>query len=92
MPGRQPVQRRSEPNLDADTEQGWGSRPVIARRLKQPCPETTSIALRENAQGREHLVGHMVTSAVTSVFGPHRRLDCESKPEEARKSGTLILP
>jgi hypothetical protein len=34
----------------------------------------------------------MVTSAVTSVFGPHRRLDCESKPEEARKSGTLILP
>ena len=30
--------------------------------------------------------------AVTSVFGLHRRLDCESKAEEARKSGTLILP
>ena len=44
--------------------------------------------VRENAQGPEHLVG----PAVTSVFGPHRRLDCESKPEEARKSGTLILP
>jgi YARHG domain len=37
-------------------------------------------------------VGHMVTSAVTYVFGLHCRLDCESKPEEARKSGTLILP